>query len=147
MIKTIALFLITAIFFSCAPSFRKSLERNFNDTEVKFQDHTGFSLYDIEIGKTVFEYQANRYFTPASNTKILTFYTCLTVLGDSLPAFKYKKSTDSLIVWTMGDPTFLNSKVYNNTAAYNFLKHTENSLYLSSSNFHEEIFGKRVVLG
>lgn len=126
---------------SCTPRFQRSLERNFKDTETKFQDHTGFSLYDVESGKTVFDYKADRYFTPASNTKILTFYTCLTILGDSLPAFKYKQSADSVIVWAMGDPSFLNNKVYNNTAAYHFLKNTEKSLYLSSSNFHEEIFG------
>ncbi|GCC50925.1 D-alanyl-D-alanine carboxypeptidase/D-alanyl-D-alanine-endopeptidase [Chryseotalea sanaruensis] len=141
MIKVIALFFITTLLFSCSPRFQNTLERNFSDTEIKFQDHTGFSLYDIDAGKTVFEYKADRYFTPASNTKILTFYTCLTILNDSLPAFKYKQSTDSLIVWTMGDPTFLNNKIYNNPASFDFLKNTEGSLYLSSTNFYEEAFG------
>lgn len=127
--------------FSCAPRFQKTLERNFRDTEIKFQDHTGFALYDPEKGKTLFEYKADRYFTPASNTKILTFYTCLTLLGDSLPAFKYKQSGDSLIIWTMGDPTFLNDKVYHNPAAFDFLKNAKGNLFISPTNFHAEIFG------
>lgn len=140
MMRILAFFLFSLL-FSCSPRFQKSLERSFNDTEIKFQDHTGFSLYDLEEGKTVFEYKADRYFTPASNTKILTFYTCLTILGDSLPAFKYKQSNDSLIVWSMGDPTFLNDKVYHNSAAFEFLKSTEADIYLTSTNFYEEAFG------
>lgn len=139
--RTVILLFIPVFLFSCAPRFQKSLDRNFSDTEIKFQDHTGFSLYDLEEGRTVFEYKADRYFTPASNTKILTFYTCLTILGDSLPAFKYKQSNDSLIVWAMGDPTFLNDKVYHNPAAFNFLKNGRANIYLSSTNFYEETFG------
>ncbi|NBW38099.1 MAG: hypothetical protein EBR30_24365 [Cytophagia bacterium] len=141
MIRSTTCFLLLIFSISCAPRFQKSLEQSFTNTEIKFQDHTGFSLYDPEKGKTVFEYKADRYFTPASNTKILTFYTCLTLLGDSLPAFKYKQSGDSLLIWAMGDPSFLNSKVYHHPASFNFLKQAKHNLYLSTSNFYEEAFG------
>lgn len=133
--------LASVFFCACTPRFQKSLQRSFTNTEVKFQDHTGFSLFDIEKNKTIFEYQADRYFTPASNTKILTLYTCLTVLGDSIPTFKYKYTDDSLIVWPLGDPGFLNCKVFNNSKAFNFLKNATGDLYLSTNHFYEDAYG------
>lgn len=141
MIKILSFVFLVVFLNSCAPRFQKTLEQSFTDSEIKFQDHTGFALYDIDKAKTVYEYKADRYFTPASNTKILTLYTCLTVLGDSLPAFKYKQAKDSLIVWPVGDPSFLNSKVYFNSAAFDFLKYAQSNLYVGTGNFYEEVFG------
>lgn len=71
------------------------------------QNHTGFALYDIENRETVAEYQSDRYFTPASNTKLFTLYAGLSILGDSLPALRYTTKGDSLIFWGTGDPNLL----------------------------------------
>ncbi len=116
------------LFTSCAPKF----------TIV----HTGFYLYDLSKEEVISEYKADRYFTPASNTKILTFYSCLTLLGDSLPAIRYVESGDSLIFWGTGDPTFLNKYVYNSGTTYSFLKDSPRSLYFSATNFSDKRFGE-----
>ena len=66
-----------------------AFKRQLIAAEEKFNDHIGFVLYDPGSRKTLIEFNSARYFTPASNTKIFTFYTALQILGDSVPALKY----------------------------------------------------------
>jgi D-alanyl-D-alanine carboxypeptidase/D-alanyl-D-alanine-endopeptidase (penicillin-binding protein 4) len=110
-------------------------------TDEKFQDHTGFSLFDLEKQKSVYEYKSSQYFTPASNTKILTFFSCLALLGDSVPALKYSEAKDSLIFWGTGDPSFLYKEVFDNGKVYAFLKSRQLPLYFSDRNFQTTNFG------
>jgi D-alanyl-D-alanine carboxypeptidase/D-alanyl-D-alanine-endopeptidase (penicillin-binding protein 4) len=135
--------LIFSIFiFACSPISKKALIKNFQDTEEKFQDHTGFILFDPETNKTLFEYNAAKYFTPGSNTKIFTFFTSLKILGDSVPGLKYVIKQDSLIFQGTGDPSFLYKNAFNNNRIFYFLKDTEQTLYFSSSNFETTNFGR-----
>jgi D-alanyl-D-alanine carboxypeptidase/D-alanyl-D-alanine-endopeptidase (penicillin-binding protein 4) len=52
----------------------KKLGKLLSESSTFSQNHTGFVLYDLSEQKEVFNYQGNRYFQPASNTKILTYY-------------------------------------------------------------------------
>jgi len=138
----VALFILTSVLLSCSQrTFIKNLNKEITSIEKKYQDNTGFLLYDPTTHKTLFEYNSSRYFTPASNTKILTFYTSLQLLGDSVPALKYIVRNDSLIFWGTGDPSFLYRNVWNNFKTYNFLKSSPQQLYFSSSNFQTDHYG------
>jgi D-alanyl-D-alanine carboxypeptidase/D-alanyl-D-alanine-endopeptidase (penicillin-binding protein 4) len=130
--------LVSAL-LSCSPV--RFLKKEFIATEKELKDHTGFMLYDLTSKKTLFEHQASTYFTPASNTKIFTFYTSLRILGDSIPALKYLASKDSLIVWGTGDPSFLYPEVYPNTKVYDFLKNPSKRLFVSSDHFNTTALG------
>ncbi len=88
----------------------------------------GFALYDPTLGKMVVEHNADKYFVPASNTKLFTFYACLKMLGDSIPALKYVVRGDSLIFWGTGDPTFTHMDL-KNSLAYDFLKNRKEKLF------------------
>jgi D-alanyl-D-alanine carboxypeptidase/D-alanyl-D-alanine-endopeptidase (penicillin-binding protein 4) len=129
------------IVVSCSPISKQALNKKFNKLESSFQDHTGFMLYDLKEKKPVYEFQSDHYFTPASNTKIFTFYTGLVVLGDSIPGLKYVERGDSLIFKGTGDPSFLYSKAFDSRKVFDFLKSNSKQLYLSEDNFFTDKLG------
>ncbi|WP_232058321.1 D-alanyl-D-alanine carboxypeptidase [Nibribacter ruber] len=101
----------------------------------------GFALYDPELKQMVVEHNADKYFVPASNTKLFTFYASLKMLGDSIPALKYVVRGDSLIFWGTGDPTFTHMDL-KNTLAYDFLKNRKEKLYYLEAPFESTPFGQ-----
>ncbi len=134
--------LLTFVFLSsCSPISKKALTKTFKQTEKKFQDHTGFVLYDPQEKKTIYEFNSNKYFTPASNTKIFTLFASLNIIGDSIPGIKYIQRNDSLIFWGTGDPTFLYKNTFTNDRIYSFLTSAKQNLYFSSDNFKTTAFG------
>jgi serine-type D-Ala-D-Ala carboxypeptidase/endopeptidase (penicillin-binding protein 4) len=118
----------------------KSVSRKLNESPVFAHNHTGFSLYDLSENKSLLEHNANRYFIPASNTKLFTYYASLKTLSDSIPAFHYQISGDSLILWGTGDPSFLNPDLPK-SKALDFLKNRSEKIYFSNDNFTGSFFG------
>ena len=47
----------------------------------------GISLYDPATASYIYNYQGDKYFIPASNTKLFSLYTGLRYLGDSLGGY------------------------------------------------------------
>jgi len=126
---------------SCSPVSKQALNKRFKSLETAFQDHTGFMVYDLEKKKQLYEFQSDHYFTPASNTKIFTFYAGLTILGDSIPGLKYFERGDSLIFKGTGDPTFLYSRIFGSQKVFDFLKSNNKQLYLVEDNFFTDQLG------
>jgi serine-type D-Ala-D-Ala carboxypeptidase/endopeptidase (penicillin-binding protein 4) len=69
--------------------------------------HVGVAVFDPTANKFLYEHQSDKYFVPASNTKLFSFYAGLKYLGDSLVAARYKWEGNRLILQATGDPTFL----------------------------------------
>lgn len=111
-----------------APYGPAVIQQRVLEVEAQQQSFVGFVLYDPELGKAVVEHNADKYFVPASNTKLFTFYAASKMLGDSIPALKYVTKGDSLIFWGTGDPTFTHMDLKNNIA-YDFLKNRKEKLY------------------
>lgn len=101
--------------------------------------HAGFYLYDPLKKEVLADYQGNKYFTPASNTKILTLYTTRLMLPDSLPAFYLTQDSLATYVWPTGNPTFLNP-VLKDTSNYQKLAQAD-SLVLVYNNLDTDRFG------
>lgn len=95
------------------------------------QSFTGFALYDINKKKYLLEHNSNKYFTPASNVKLLTYYASLKELDDSIPGIRYYSTSDSLIFWGSGDPSFLDSR-FTTSKVFDFLKNSSANLFLTS---------------
>lgn len=102
---------------------------------------TGFALYDPAAANFIYQFNEEKYFTPASNTKILTLLTCLKTLGDSMPTLFYRESERDLIFWGTGDPSFLHPSLPQDTSVRDFLRATKKQLRLSTHNFKEYAFG------
>ena len=110
--------------FSCRSA---QVGRAVRQSDVFGKHFTGFVLYNPKTQKNIAEQNADRYFTPASNTKLFTFYTALKILGDSVPALKYAVSNDTLYFWGTGDPSLLHPDLVTSAGggkgsrAYDFL--------------------------
>jgi D-alanyl-D-alanine carboxypeptidase/D-alanyl-D-alanine-endopeptidase (penicillin-binding protein 4) len=97
------------------------------DSEQFAQAFTGFSLLDAVSGEILADVNGARYFTPASNTKVLTLYASLSLLGDSLPGLELRPealdaSRTVMLVRPTGDPTFLHPDFAAWQAPFDFLK-------------------------
>ncbi|WP_340198940.1 D-alanyl-D-alanine carboxypeptidase [Ascidiimonas sp. W6] len=77
--------------------------------KVSEKEHfiTGFMLYDPDKKDTLISINHNKYLNPASNTKIFTLYSAMKMIGDSIPAIKWKEQNDTLFLMGTGDPTLL----------------------------------------
>ncbi|MBX2915517.1 MAG: D-alanyl-D-alanine carboxypeptidase [Cyclobacteriaceae bacterium] len=124
---------------ACAPG--RVILKQITQSEKKLQHHVGFALYDPQLKKFLIEHQSDKYFTPASNTKIFTFYAGLNLLGDSVTTLRYLPMGDSLIFWGMGDPSFLYKQVHQSDNAFRFLQSFPGKLYFSATNFYTEPLG------
>ena len=99
---------------SCSVQKRitKSAAREVLNAPALQTAHVGISIYEPSSGKYWFNHQGNKYFVPASNTKIPTCYAAMKYLGDSLVGIKYvgfqnNKGEKSYWVQPSGDPTLL----------------------------------------
>ena len=115
---------LVLLFSSC--SISKKINRPATeymlDNPAFVSAHTGISIYEPSTGKYWYNYQSEKYFTPASNTKLATCYAAMKYLGDSLTGIKYHLINDSTVVIKgMADPTFLHSDFERNPV-FDFIK-------------------------
>ncbi|MFD3409022.1 D-alanyl-D-alanine carboxypeptidase [Aquirufa sp. HETE-83D] len=95
------------------------LQIAFNESSLA-QRASGVMIKDLGTGKVLFEQNANQYFMPASNVKLLTFLQANRILGSQIPAFKYRETKDTLFFWGTGDISNLHPTL-KNTALRDYL--------------------------
>ena len=98
---TLFLFLSTA-----ACSVRQAQKTLLADPALKGA-HVGVAVYNASKEKWVDRHLSDLYYTPASNTKILSTYLGMRFLGDSIPGWKMAENKDSIFLLPLGDPSFL----------------------------------------
>ena len=81
-----------SVFAACSP--QKYINKQVNGSLLKDQSltnaHVGISVYDAAENKYLYNYQGEKYFVPASNTKLATCYAAMKYLGDSLAGLHYE---------------------------------------------------------
>lgn len=137
-------FLFLILFASCSvqQQITKSAKAEVLDTKALQTAHVGISIFEPAINKYWFNYQGDKYFVPASNTKLPTCYAAMKYLGDSLVGLRYN-TDDSLkyiVFQPTSDPTFLHPD-FKNQKVYDLLKKVKGNIYISEYNSNETPLG------
>jgi D-alanyl-D-alanine carboxypeptidase/D-alanyl-D-alanine-endopeptidase (penicillin-binding protein 4) len=133
-----------AFMSSCASTKIKidktPLARYFETNEVFRESHSGLLVFDPANDEVVFDYQAHKHFTPASNTKLLTWFASILMLGDSIPSLHYIDTGDTLYFTGTGDPTLLHQDFeYGKTL--NFLANQDKKLVYAEKPMEDQRLG------
>jgi serine-type D-Ala-D-Ala carboxypeptidase/endopeptidase (penicillin-binding protein 4) len=139
LIVIILSFLIVEAVFSKPLPPRKILKML--KSSVILNDHfSGFSLFDLGKRKMITGQNQDKYFTPASNTKLFTFYAGLMLLKDSIAGLQYAERGDSLIFWGTADPSFLDPQFKEQSVLLK-LKASGKKIYRAKGVFKEDFYG------
>lgn len=131
------LLLILAINSSCSTT--KKIEHELaNQSEIN-NYFRGLVVYNPKTNKELINFNGNKYFTPASNTKLFTFYSAYRTFKDSVTGFKYVISNDSLIIKGTADPSFLYG--FDQSRTLEFLKNKSQNIYIIDENIAESSYG------
>lgn len=109
--------IIIFAFFISSCSIHQQLERQvrtgFTGSGFLKSANIGISIYDPNLKKFLFDLNGEKYFIPASNTKLFSCYAAMKYLSDSLEGIRYYFESDSLFLIPTGDPTFLHPDFIN----------------------------------
>ncbi len=141
-------FLLLTFGFACTPKkfitnkALRTVEKMIEGSPVFNGQFTGFELYDPANEVSLISKNADKYFTPASNTKILSLYTALKILGDSLPLLNYVETEEALYFRGTGNPLFLHPDFDTGSEALDFLRSQTKPLRFVDQNFQDTRFGE-----
>ncbi len=137
-IKNYSKLLILGILISSCSSTNQ-LKRELKEKNETSSYFDGFVLYNPKTKNEIINHNGAKYFTPASNIKLFTFYTAYKTLKDSIKSLAYYKTSDSLIIKGTADPTFLND--FEDSKVLDFLKNTSNNIYVLDAKIDEPSYG------
>ena len=145
VLSLIILFIFT--FSNCA--HQKVLDPNLKKTDkaiqkitgssTLFNDHfTGFKLIDLETDQVVFEKNADKLFTPASNMKLYTFLISKMILGDSAFIYQYNESDNGIILKTLGVPDLQTGAI---DSLIDFISNLDKKTSLYTHHVNKDYYG------
>lgn len=141
MKKIVAYLLIFFVLTACTSTkkrFIKSINSTFSSPSYENQ-FTGLLIVNAQNQDTLLSFNGEKYFTPASNTKIFTLFSSLELLSDSIPTIKYLERNDTLYIEGTGDPTLLHTS-FGQNKALDFIKKYDN-IALNLNNLQDEKYG------
>ncbi len=120
-----SLFIISSC--SVNKQISRSAQTDVLDNKALQTAHVGISIFDPATNKYIYNYQGDKYFVPASNTKIPTCYAAMKYLGDSLVGLRYEIQGTGLNIQPSGDPTFLHPD-FKEQRVFSFLEKQQGSI-------------------
>jgi D-alanyl-D-alanine carboxypeptidase/D-alanyl-D-alanine-endopeptidase (penicillin-binding protein 4) len=136
------LVIFASCLYACAPNnlIANRVKKEFKNSAIINQYQVGFALYDKDKKEMIFQKDADKYYTPASNTKLFTFYAGLKIIPDSISSIRYITKGDSLIFWGTGDPSFLHTEL-KGSKAFDFLKSSTKKLFYAPGRYTGNFYG------
>ncbi|HRP57845.1 D-alanyl-D-alanine carboxypeptidase [Agriterribacter sp.] len=137
------LFVVIILLASCSVSrnIQQLADKNLFNDSVLADAHTGISVFDAELNKFIYNYQSDKYFVPASNTKIISLYAGMKYFTDSLVGLRYKKTADTLFIIPSGDPSFLHPD-FSSQPVFDFLKKQSGPIAITTNNWKARALGE-----
>lgn len=120
----------------------RALAKTWNKLGLADQYHVGLSMYDLEAGKSVFNYRGDNFFIPGSNIKILTMYAAMLLLDDQLDAAWYKEIGDSIFIWGGGDPGTFYPNIDTPALLPDFIRGSTVPVVFADPQFRTSRYGK-----
>lgn len=116
--------LFISLGIACSTTKKSGTQKIPSDLELLLLDsaltnaHVGILVVNAADGETLEQHNSEKYFVPASNTKLWTMYAALKHLGDSLiGGYVFEGGNGSLIFESSADPTLLHSDYAKHPAA------------------------------
>lgn len=127
---------------SCSLRHRvtRSVQQGFLSDSLLDNAHAGIGIYDPVKGAYLYRHQADKYFVPASNVKIVTCYAAMKLLGDSLDGIEWTETDTSIVLHPTGDPTLLHPDHPQQPVA-DFMRTSPKPLYLDLSGWNATALG------
>ena len=135
--KVIIIGILLLGLISCSTA--KKVEKNLSKQSEINNYFRGFVVYSTKKQKEIINYNGAKYFTPASNTKLFTFYSAYKTFKDSVVGFEYVEIGDSLIIKGTADPSLLYG--FEESKTLDFLKKSEKDIYLLDVEIAESPYG------
>lgn len=132
-------FLILLTSCSIQKQISYSAKKVINDSSL-LAAHVGISIYEPASGKYWFNYQGDKYFVPASNTKIPTCYAAMKYLGQDLRGLDYLEMDTVLFIRSTADPSFLH-RDFKSQPVFEFLSVVNKKLAFVTPRWEAETYG------
>ena len=133
---TVMAVVVVVVVSSCSVAKKINKQANLlllQDTVIG-TGHIGISIFEPGSNTYWYNYNATKYFVPASNTKLFSLYAGLKYLGDSLLAAKYLEQNNTLYIQPTGDPTFLHPDFANQPLINLMQQSKANNIFISPAN-------------
>lgn len=138
--KAFALIFLGFTNMQASAQIADELSKLLNDSATR-NAHVGVSIFDTKANSFITQYNAEKYFVPASNTKLFTMYAGMKYLEDSLVGLVYADYKDSLRILGTGDPTFMHED-FTTQPVQNFLLNATKPMVMYTNNWQAKKYGK-----
>ena len=130
---------VVAIILLSSCSVSKKIQKDVVDQSAQEEFFRGIVVFDPEKNETVLNINGNKYFTPASNTKLFTFYAAYKTFTDSVAGLMFYENKDSLIISGTADPSLLYG--FEESKTIPFLNSKSQNIYIVDNKIEEPFLG------
>lgn len=133
---------LLTLFSSCSvqKKIARSAKAGVLDNPALQTAHVGISIFDPAANKYLYNYQGDKYFVPASNTKIPTCYAAMKYLGENLRGIDFIDTDTVLFIRPAADPSFMH-RDFKSQPVFEFLLLSNKKLVYVLPEWEAEVYG------